>query len=280
MAERGILMIDGEQIFPIDKKIEDYPISTVFKNPYYRSLLTYRPLGNLSKGYIVLCEDDCYGELMDFTIPLVREYNVPVTFGAMEASPIWNVSGGTEAMHEMVEDYNCEISQHSHFNWAGESGSEIMSEEELNNFFDSEATFFNSLGFSTPESAIYPSGFVNDLVKAVAGARFGVCRNLFSDTISYGSMQYNDKVYKFMQSGNRSNLFCLPSVQIGGIGNDDIIRGAIDYLLANNTIMIVYWHDQSLGTGETWRRWMNTLITYARANDVEFIRLKDIKTIT
>ena len=107
------------------------------------STLAYKHLGVLQKGYISLIADDGNLRLIDTTLPILEDKNVPFTLALMQESPIFNdVNSNTykTQIKNLVDNGKCSVCHH---------GGKLYTEytkEQLINFFKSEKEFFNSFG--------------------------------------------------------------------------------------------------------------------------------------
>ena len=234
---------------------------------YIKGALKYRPLPSLSKGYLCLVADDGMEGLATYTIPMVINKNVPCTFAVMSASEVFANDTYKAAVIDAVVNHNCAIAQHGERNWTE------YSEYGLNQFFDKEKAFFDTLNLPV-KSAVVPSHYMSDIVQVVAGGRFGVVRSGYKGYDAqgnYGGTVHN--YYDYYTSGEGSNLFGLSSFNLSGrtlAQNKD----AIDYAYANNKIMIVYWHENAL-TAET-KQIIEDSIDYAKTKGIEFTTLDKI----
>lgn len=237
---------------------------------YITQALSYRPLGCLTKGYICMMTDDGTAGLASYTIPLAIRENIPMTFAVMKESAVFADGTMTATVLDAVNNHNCDLAQHGGTLW------DLMSEIDLNNFFDDEKAFFDNLGVELKGAAI-PQHRTNSLVKAVAGARFGVVRSGYSGQGEDDNP--NDSItnyYDYYTSGARSNLFGLSSYNCAGT-SISYNHSAADYAKNNNKILIVYFHE--FDTGAQQQVVVEDLITYAKSIGLEFIKLGDIPTL-
>lgn len=252
----------------ISKKLADY---YAFKNEpltnlpnYFVNNLSYKPIGELSKGYLCLSCDDGAVELGTYTIPMIEAKNVPCTFSLWSTSAV--LTNYSADVVDAINNYGCELSQHGNQIWAEEDGAIAFTEERLRSFFDAEQEVWDSLGI-VPKSAVCPAHYNNALVRAVAGGRFGVVRS---------GLDYVSNHYPYYTSGARSNLFGMSSQNVNG-GSLDYWKGVIDYAYDNNKIVNLYWHDWDLSTEQQAK--LEAVIDYAKAKGITFCTLGDIAHI-
>lgn len=245
--------------------VEKYPLSAL--PSYILKNLAYKPLGKLSKGYVCLVADDGGDGLEDYTIPTIIDKGVPATWAVMQDSVIFQTQSGIDALLDSVTNHGCEIAQHGNLVWTTQ-----YDEFTLNKFFDSEAEFFATLGL-TPYGAVCPTHAINDLVRAVAGGRFGCLRTGFGNAAPY---------YDFYMNGPRSNLFGLSSYSCFD-GTLDAQKAHLDYAKENNLLCFIFWHDNRFAEGTEGnldaRARFEGVIDYAKSIDIEFITMKDIPNL-
>lgn len=235
-----------------------YPLTNL--PGYILKNLAYKPLGQLSKAYLCLVSDDGKAELASYTIPMFISKGVPGTWAVMSQSEIFDTPEQTAVVVDSVENHNCEIAMHGLYNW--DSYDEFM----LNQYFDQQDAFLTTKGL-TAYGAVCPSHHINDMISAVAGARYGCLRTGF---------QYGTPYYDNYMNGARSNLYGLSCYGIID-GTLQVQKDHIDYALAHNLLCIIFWHDQTLTT--EYKERLEALIDYAKTTSIEFITLKDVPTI-
>lgn len=240
---------------------------------YITDTLSYRPIGSLSKGYICMITDDGTAGLASYTIPLAISENIPMTFAVMKGSEVFADASMTATVLDAVNNHNCSLAQHGGKLW------DLMSEIDLNNFFDDEKAYFDTLGVEL-RGAVIPQHRTNSLVKAVAGARFGVVRSGYTGLgpssggdVDNGSIR---NYYDYYTSGARSNIYGLSSYNCA-YASTAYNHAAVDYAKANNKIMVVYFHE--FDTYAEQQAVVEDLISYAKTIGLEFITLGDIPTL-
>ena len=240
---------------------------------YITDTLAYRPVGSLSKGYICMITDDGTSGLASYTIPLAISENIPMTFAVMKESEVFADASMTATVLDAVNNHGCSLAQHGGTLW------DLMSEIDLNNYFDNEKAYFDTLGVEL-KGAVIPQHRTNSLVKAVAGARFGVVRSGYTGLgpgttgdVDNGSIK---NYYKYYTSGDRSNIYGLSSYNCA-YTTKAYNHSAVDYAKANNKIMIVYFHE--FDTYAEQKEVVEDLIAYAKVQGLEFITLGDIPTL-
>lgn len=252
---------------PADAKaVGDAFLTPLTSLPVYISRnLAYKPLGQLEKPYLCLVSDDGNALLNTYTIPMVLSKGVPCTFALMSASDVMQTQADIDIVKNAIENGGCSVAQHGEHYWT------TYNETELNQFFDTEKAFFDNAGI-TLEGAVLPGHYANDMVLALTGGRFGVVRSGYSGEHGGTFINYNGYA-----SGARSNLFCLTSYNI----NDATLashKARIDYAVANNKLLFIYWHENSLTDAN--KATLEGLIDYAKTTSINFCTLGDIlKTV-
>lgn len=244
--------------------LEESPLSTL--PSYIVKSLSYRPLGQLSKPYIILSTDDGAAGLATYTVPMVISKNVPCTFCIMKDSVVMKNETYRETVINAVKNNNCEIAVHGTGRWTN------FTEKQLYNYFLSEIEYFNSLGVEVKSSAC-PEHYLSDIVKTVAGGTFGLMRAGYAGYDSGGNAGGVLNVYKYYSAGPRSNLFALPSHNV----IDYDLNGhkeALSYIKENNYVCILYWHENDLN--ENQQQVLENLIDYAKGEGFDFITLSDL----
>ena len=260
--------------------IETAPID-VFPS-FMINAMAVRRVGELKKGYICLTCDDGAAELASYTIPMLLAKDVPCTFGLWAStskigaarpfnkSVILQSTAGIEALESALEN-GCEVAQHGPIEWTE------LTNEELNSFFDREATAWERLGI-TVKGAICPSHCINNKVRVIAGGRFGVLRSGYRGYLSKADQQaiINGDVYaeyNYYCTGARSNEFGLSSFNTNAV-TLDWMKAAVDYALSQKMVNIVYWHDWDLTSDQ--KADLEALIDYAKAQNITFCTLSEI----
>lgn len=221
------------------------------------STLAYKPLGVLQKGYICLIADDGNLRLIDTTLPILEDKNVPFTLALMQESPIFNdVNSNTykTQIKNLVDNGKCSVCHH---------GGKLYTEytkEQLINFFKSEKEFFNSFGIK-PVGCCFPNHACNESVKAIAGTITGVCCG--------GN---DNKYYPKQLNGARSNLYHLTRTSLVSFGLDNL-KEAVNLAISNKQLLIVFWHDISLYNEISYQQILKDFLDYAKGTDIEFITL-------
>lgn len=248
--------------------IEKEPLSTLPE--YIVNTMSYRPVGNLSKGYILLSCDDGTEGLATYTIPMLINKNVPATFGLLMTSPVINNETYLATVVDAVNNHGCCVAQHG-------SGSEqwtILTENALNKYFDDTEALFTEKGIAEIHGAICPGGTVadtNTLVQAVAGGRFGA---VFS-----GGLQGELKYGSYSAVGARTNIYAMArfsAIRFTQETYQDAINDAFD----NHYILCPFWHDYEVVNNAQYQAVIEGLIDYAKAKGLIFITMADLPNIT
>lgn len=235
-----------------------YPLSALPK--YFLNTLAYRQLGVLSKGYLCLISDDGNAEIATYTIPMLIAKDVPATFAVMKSSACWNDSGNMATVIDAIENHGCCLSQHGAGSW------EQYDELTLNDFFDREQEYWESIGVDV-YGAVCPAHYINDMIRAVAGGRFGVLRTGYQNGKPY---------YPSYTNGARSNMYGLSSQStIDGTLEDHC--GVLDYCKNNNLLRVLHWHEFELDASEKTK--LEGIIDYAKSIGLTFITMKDIPNL-
>ena len=236
----------------------NYPLSALPE--YFVNNLAYKPLGQLSKGYICLVSDDGDSGLATYTVPMLIAKNVPATFAVMQSSGCWEDDTNKATILDAVTNHGCCIAQHGGTTW------DQYDELTLNHFFDKEKEFWDSLGV-TVYGAVCPQHRISNMIKAVAGGRFGCLRSGYN----YGTVPYPNYT-----NGARSNLYglCSQSSLDGTLGNQSSI---LDYCKENNLLRIIHWHENEMSAAD--KTMLEGIIDYAKSIEMTFVTMKDIPTI-
>lgn len=234
-----------------------YPLSALPE--YFMNNLAYKPLGALSKGYICLVSDDGDPGLATYTIPMLITKNVPCTFAVMKGSGCWEDSTNKATILDAIANHGCVIAQHGGITW------NQYDELRLNQFFDNEKEFWDSLNV-TPYGAVCPQHIINNMIRCVAGGRFGCLRTGYNNGIYYENYT----------NGARSNLYGLSSQSsLDGSLQDQC--NILDYCKANNKLRIIHWHENEMSAAD--KTQLEGIIDYAKSISLTFITMKDIPNI-
>ena len=255
----AIAQKNGTDIF----NVLNYPLTSLPE--YILKNLCYKPLGALSKGYICIVSDDGDEAVASYTIPMVIAKNVPCTFAMMQASPVLATQSGIATVKDAVDNHGCCVAQHGGFTtpyW------NTMDEYVLNDFFNSEAEYWNNIGI-TPHGACAPGHQVNDMVRALAGGRFGCHRAAYFD----GAPWYGDTYYI---NGPRSNMYSLTSQNIAE-GDLNYWKAKCDMTLAQKWLMMIHLHEDEMDASD--KSQLESVIDYAKSIGLTFITMADIPTI-
>ena len=246
------------------------PLTTL--PPAFLGSMAFKPMGQLSKGYICLMTDDGYDDgthgLVQETIPLAIAKSVPFTFALMRDSDVCKDNTKLAAVIDAVENHGCSVAQHGEFVWQDKS------EDYMNTFFDLEKAFFDAKGIEL-HGAVIPAHYTTELIKAICGGRFGVVRSGYSGIIpnTQDPAGTVTNFYDYYTSGEQSNLYCLSSYN-NASATDAYNTAAVDYAFANNKILICYFHENAMDA-TMWQR-VSDMIDYAKTKGLEFITLGDI----
>lgn len=255
-------------------KIKTFPVSEM--PDYLRNILSYKPLGQLSKGYLCVSDDDGTIGLGTYTLPMVLQKDVPITFGVMKDSAIFQE--GNEQykalLLDAVNNHNCTIAQHGGVDWTE------YNEMQLFEFFNREKTYWDSLGVEVKAAAI-PSHKTDKIIESVAGGYFGVVRCGYE---GYDASYVPS--YETIHTDNyacipRTNMFCLPSLNV----RDKTLQGwmdIIDWAVENKLLINVYFHDiDYVETADDYmarRALLEGFLDYAKGH-ITMINLADIPKI-
>ena len=246
-------------IYATEQILANYPLTTI--TPYMVNLLSYRPLGVLTKGYICLVSDDGDSDLATYTIPMLQNKgDIPCTFAVMKSSTVFSTESGLSAVVDAVNNHGCNIAQHGGTTW------DQYDELGLNNFFDSEKTYWDSIGL-VPYGAVCPAHNINNLIRAICGGRFGCLRTGYQNGVPY---------YPDYTNGAKSNIFGLTSQSSVDSTLADQKR-ILDNIKANNLLRIIHWHENELTTEK--KEQLEGIIDYALEIGLTFITMKEIPNI-
>ena len=217
------------------KSLYDFPLTKL--PTYIKNSLAYKPLCSLSKGYLCVTDDDGSIGLGTYTLPMVIQKQVPVTFCLWKTSEI--LRDGNEQYKNLlinaVNNHGCTVAQHGGLNWTD------YNEKQLYDFFNEEKQYWDSLGLDVKAASI-PSHFVNKTIEAVAGGYYGVVRCGYDGLNPDNSPNYEAIHTDYYACTPRTNIYCLPSVNVRSY---DITkwRTIIDYVVDNKLLLNVYFHD-------------------------------------
>lgn len=256
------------------KAIREKPLTTL--PTYILNNAAEKPLGSLSKGYILLSFDDGAKTLATGTIPLLIENNVPGTFGLLPESAIFASGNESElaTVVDAVENHGCVVAMHGSALWP------TYTESALNAYFDSTIALFMDNDLGDTYGAICPGGNGDDtsaLVKAVAGGKFGY---VFSGN-RVGKISYDATNADGKYNGARSNRFDLD--RISGIGITTAkVQAIVNYAAENHLLLCPFWHDNTLNNENhpEYITYFNALISAAKDAGLTFITTKDLPNIT
>ncbi len=275
---------------------------------YLKNILAYKPVGKLTKPYICLSTDDGREGLIHQTIEMVvAEANVPVTFCIHSRSDIfysaklkkYTSAQVATAINDAINTYGCELALHDNKTWAdGASSQTAYTEKTLYEFVQSEQEFFANpydrttdtpFNMSWPlKSASAPEHLTDQIVCAIMGGIFGSLRS--GDT-TRGPIK---NLYDYKCIGTRSNLYCMPckNFNSGMYNTLQKCKDAVDYAVANNLILPIFWHEaimEDATTESTSNEHISDTqisdlllpaIEYAKGKGVEFVTLSQIQNIT
>lgn len=234
------------------RKIPDYAMKT----------LAYKPLGVLSKGYICLSCDDGANTLATYTIPMLKQKNVPCTFGLMSDSKVMENPEYVSLIKDMVKNNKCSVAQH------GRDSFTSYTETQLVSFLDSERAKFKQQGIEV-EGAICPNHDYNDLVSAVVGGKYGVVCTGGTNKPVY---------YSHYTLGPRSNLYALYRASVQSITLDKL-KAAIDAAYADHYIYMPFWHDNAFASDPAQQEKLEAMIDYAKSKGIAFCTVGDIEKL-
>ena len=233
------------------------------------NLLSYRPVGKLTKPYIAISCDDGANALATNTIPLLKSYkqqynkNIPVTFALMSNSQVFNNNNYKALVREMLADYGCSVAIH------GGDSYTSYTPQELKEFLDIQKDLLTELCGVEPSSIIYPNHDYNKKTSTIAGSYFGVCCT--------GGTNKPIK-YPHDTVGERSNMYTLyRSSLLNSFNTTQKIKQAIDYAVENNLIFMPFFHDNSLNGNN--QELLDFCVSYGLQVGVEFINVGDIPKI-
>lgn len=238
--------------------------SKLTKDNYIFGAMSYRPLGALSKGYICLSCDDGAEALGSYTIPMLKDKNVPCTFALYSNSAMLYSEEKRSAVKEMVSNYGCSVAMHGTSSWTD------YTESELLDFIDSEDEKYNEMGISA-FGAVCPNHDYNDMVCSVMGGRKNV--------VCTGGVTSNRKFkYAGYCSGERSNIFSLYRISVTGSTLDNL-KSYIDTAIDNKWLLLPFWHDVNIADDTSQQEKLEAMIDYAKEKGITFVTVGDIPTL-
>ena len=245
--------------------VETKPLSTLPE--YILNTMSYRQVGVLSKGYILLSCDDGTAGLATYTIPMLINKGVPATFGLLTTSPVITNESYLSTVLDAINNHGCCVAQHGSAQWT------TYAEDALNKYFDDTEALFTEKGITEIHGAICPGGAVADtnaLVKAIAGGRFSA---VFS-----GGMQGELKYGNYNAVGARTNMYAMARYSAISF-TQQTYQQAIDDAYDNHYILCPFWHDYSVVNDTAKQAIIEGMIDYAKAKGLTFITMADLPTI-
>ena len=251
------------------QSILDFPLTRM--PSYILNNLCYKNIGQLTKPYICFVSDDGNADANTYTIPMFISKGVPCTFAIMKSSDIMQTDSQIAYFVNAVNNHGMGVAQHGGFAWTK------YDEAELNDFFDDEAVFFESIGIEM-KAAVCPEHKINKTISAVAGGRFGVLRSGY-DGIDADGTQNKDHIvqhYDYYCDGARSNIYGLSSRSAvdGTLASHKV---AIDYAFANNMLYVLLFHENELTSEKKIQ--LEGIIDYAKEKGMNFVKLDEIPYI-
>lgn len=256
-----LVTVIGEKV----DAIVNQPLSTLPE--YVLNTLSYKPVGPLSKGYILMSCDDGTAGLATYTIPMLINKGVPATFGLLDTSPVITNDTYLATVIDAVENHGCCVAQHGSAQWP------TYSEKALTAYFDTTEALFASKGISEIHGAICPGGAsadTNTLVKAIAGGRFG---SVFS-----GGLQDELKYGNYNEVGPKTNQYAMARYSAIGF-TAATYQAAIDEAYENHYILCPFWHDYSVVDDTAKQAIIEGMIDYAKSKGLTFITMADLPNI-
>ena len=246
------------------KDVEQYPLTKL--PSYIVNAMSYKPIGELSKGYLVLSVDDGAAELATYTIPMMNAKNVPWSACIMRNSVVMQNDEYRAILIDSVLNHKCEVAQHGTRKWT------LYDERGLYELFQGDKAYFATFGIVV-KGCSCPEHYMSPLIKVVAGGTYGMMRAGYDGYAPDGSVGGVGVYYDYYTSGARSNMFALSSFNIKDL-TLDYLKAAVDYAIANKKILNVYWHDWDLpGDNKTL---LENFIDYAKTTSITFATLGDI----
>lgn len=225
--------------------------------------LSYSPITELTKGYFCLMSDDGYEGVATYSIPMIIEKNVPMTFAVMKGSPVLS-EPYLDIVKDAIENHGCSLAHHGFRRYTE------FNEDQLNYFFDLEDEFFDSLGLNI-YGAVCPSHNIDETVAAVAGHRYHVVRSGYS--AGGGDLM---PTYDWYMNGRGSNIHALNSINISTEPVEDQFAH-IDACKENNLLLIGFYHEWELDDAKKTK--IESIIDYAKEKGLEFITFDQIPCV-
>ena len=262
----------------LEEEIENLETQPWYEDDGLIQLTSYRPLGQLSQGYICLTCDDGNRALTDFTIPKFIEldgiYNtlIPLTMGLMTNSAVLNDASMKATVQDFIENYNGSVAIH------GSPSYTTFTRKGLVDFLDEQKAGLSVLCNANPNSIIYPQHEYNTATATIAGSYYGVCAT--------GGINKPIK-YNNVLAGPRSNMYTLYRASLLNSGTTKtVIKDWIDAAYENHWIIIPFWHDNGFVTDDANGRTaaekqelLEYCVEYAMSKGLTFISLGDIPNI-
>ena len=244
----------------------NYKINELINNfnnlsPDILKLTGYRQLGSFDKGYLCLIADDGNMALSTNTFDILKEYEVPATFALMSNSAIMNEqTGDITGLKDMIDNYGCSVCQH------GSTPFDEYTADDLINFLKSEQEFWESKDI-TVKGLCYPWHHNNPLIRSICGSMYDICCGGSGNSYITAQYQVNTE---------RSNIFALSRTSVISYEH---LNDAVDYAVANNKLMIIFWHDIAFLNDPNNQTTFENFLTYAKASGIEFITLDKIMNL-
>lgn len=248
---------------------------------YIINLMSYRPLGVLSKGYLCLSSDDGHQPLATHTIPLLQELSqtygdIPCTFALMRESGIFTNTTYTDLVASMIQSHKCCAASHGATSYANYTSSELVS------FLEDLDTFIYGKLNAHPKAVIYPMHVFNTKIATIAGSFYGVCGDGYGDSVT--------NKYDYYTAGERTNVYTLPRYSLFGDAESveakkTSIKNAIDYCVTNKKMLLPFFHDTDLSQGNDYwtaaecEELFRYVVTYGKTAGITFINFGDIPNI-
>ena len=224
---------------------------------------SYRPMKKPDKGYFCLMSDDGYKGVATYSIPMVIEKEVPMTFAVMKGSPVLN-EPYLDILKDAIDNHGCSLAHHGFTRYTE------FNEDQLNYFFDKEDEYFASLGLKA-YGAVCPAHNIDETVAAVAGYRYGVVRSGYSN----GGKDLMP-TYDWYLNGSGSNIHALNSINISTEPLEDQFAH-IDTCKKYNLLMIGFYHEWELNDKKKSK--IERIIDYAKEQGMEFITFDQIPSL-
>lgn len=223
------------------------------------NLLSYRPLGALSKGAICLVADDGTADIADVSWSVSANKNVPITFALWTESACVTDQTMLSELSNMISNYGCSVCQHGAGNFTDYDPKTLMQ------YLASEKAAWAD--FNIPVKGLaYPNHARNNMVRAICGSMYDVC-------CSGGASR--PIVYDYDLSGARSNIFDLYRVSLYS-STENALTQSCTYAKQNNKILLIFYHDNDIvGVSEQLSK-LNNVIDFAKGINLDFITVGDI----